>query len=747
MKESSPATIAVVAGVAAVLHRRTGQDLVRVLLGRRGDGVLALAVEDGLTLGDLMERAGAEPDRFEPKAGYADISAVVGHGRPQPPVPEHVPVVCVRPEGGSFTVTIGAEPHAGDAFAAQVRRAMGADRSCAIGLLDLMTAEESTRLAAMVGSGRAVLPPRCVHELVAQQAARTPDAVAVSGGARELSYRRLDRWADELAAELRAAGAGPGSIVSVLLHRSPELVVALLAVLKTGGAYLALEPEDSATRGAALARDAGSHLIVVEESLRERVPDGLGTVVLREIHPTGDAAPPAEPGHPESPAYVCYTSGSTGEPRGVLVPHRAISRLVRDPAWIDIRRDDVFLQLAPVAFDASTFEIWAPLVNGCRLAVFPSGPLDLMEVAKSLEADRVTVLWLTAGLFHQMVAHHLPAFHGLRHLIAGGDVVCPTHVERLLAAHPRLAFTNGYGPTENTTFTTCWTTRTAPAKARVPIGRPIDGTRVSVLDAGLRPVPSEVRGELWAAGEGVALAYVNKAAATAERFVPDPFATEPGGRMYRTGDIVSWAPDGTLEFLGRADQQVKIRGFRVELGAVETELARHPDVQQAVVVAQRHDGGDPRLIAYAAARDVPAEDWHTLSVRLRERLHAVLPAYQVPWAIIVRPDLPLTQNGKVDRRALPTATRLPRNVWNDYVMPRDGLEQRLAEIWGEVLGIEPVGVEDDFFDIGGHSMLAAGLVELLQREFGTELSARTLYLKPTISDLAAELAEPAGSVR
>ena len=403
---------------------------------------------------------------------------------------------------------------------------------------------------------------------------------------------------------------------------------------------------------------------------------------------------------------------------------------------MDVKPDDVFFEVAPVAFDASTFELWAPLVHGCRLVVFPSGAIELEQVARTVRDQGVTVLLLATGLFHQMVASHLDMFGGLRHVITGGDVASPEYVEQLQTAHPHLLFTNGYGPTESTTFTTCWTSSSVPTRASVPIGGPISGTRTAVLDPELNPVPVGVIGELYASGEGLARGYVGHPGATAERFLPDPFSAKPGSRMYRTGDLVRWTADDTLEFIGRADQQVKIQGYRIEPGAIEAELERQPEVRYAVVVPQQEKTGK-RLLAYVVPSDPNVEAG--LGRRLREYLHSNLPPYMVPSAVLLRDSLPLNRNGKVDRRALPAATRVPRNVWNDYREPRTRTEARLASLWGEVLGVEPVGIEDDFFDLGGHSLLAAELLGRLEPEFGVTVSARTLYMRPMVAELAAEL--------
>jgi amino acid adenylation domain-containing protein len=580
---------------------------------------------------------------------------------------------------------------------------------------------------------------RCINELISEQAARTPDRIAVSRGSSTLTYRQLDGEAGALAQRLRSAGVGGGTVVAVVLERSPELIVALTAILEAGGAYLYLDPAEPIEQRARIARDARPAFAVVGTETRSQAPAVPHVLCMGED--TGADLPAiATPASisPDTPAYVCYTSGSTGEPKGVVVSHRAIFRLVHDPSWMRVRDDDVFLQFTRVGFDVSTFEIWMPLVRGCRLAIAPSGPADLAELVETIRTEGVTVLWLTTGLFHTLVTHHLDGLGSVRHLLAGGDVLSPSHVERLLAAHPHLIFTNGYGPTENTTFTTCWTTRTSSTAPRVPIGVPIDGTTVAVLDDKMRPVPRGDAGELWVGGDGVATGYLAKPGATAEKFVADLDPARPGGRMYRTGDLVRWAEGGTLDFLGRSDRQMKIRGYRVEPSTVEMELLRYPGVERAAVITQTDGAGDVRLIAYVAVGRLNPDNWTAFSATLRDQLRATIPAHLVPWAIIVRPEIPLNPNGKVDRTALPAA-KIPRNVVNEYVMPGDPVERRLATIWSDALDVEPVGVNDNFFELGGHSLLAAELLTTLHQEFNVTLPARTLYLRPTIADLATEL--------
>ncbi|MEV5892530.1 amino acid adenylation domain-containing protein [Nonomuraea fuscirosea] len=584
-------------------------------------------------------------------------------------------------------------------------------------------------------------PVPLIHELVSQQVRRTPDDPAVTHAGAVMTYKVLDTEAEALADRLRAAGVGGGAVVAVVMGRSLPLITALVAVLKAGGAYLYLDPAEPAEQRCRILADSAARFAVVDRTTLDAVPDIEQLVCVDDESADRYVPEPADdtPLTPDTPMYVCYTSGSTGEPKGVVVPHRAVFRLIDDPWWIDVQPDDVFLQLTRVGFDVSTFEIWTPLVRGDRLALAPTGHVDLGEIIATVRDEGVTVLWLTTGLFHKIVDHHLDGLSGVRHLLAGGDVLSPAHVRRVLAAHPDLIFTNGYGPTENTTFTTCWTARSLDDGPRVPIGRAVDGTTTMVLDDALQPVPPGEEGELWVGGPGVATGYLRKPWATAEKFIAGVDADQPGTRMYRTGDRVILTSTGDLDFLGRADRQLKIRGYRVEPTMVELELLTHPKVRQAAALAHKDGAGDVRLVAYVAVGELAAEEQATLGGELRDYLHETLPAHLVPWAIFPVADIPLNPNGKVDRSAVPRA-RMPRNVWNDYVEPRTDLERTLAEIWRDALHVEPVGVTDDFFELGGHSLLAAELLAALQKRFNVTMSARTLFLNPTIEILAQDVA-------
>ena len=558
----------------------------------------------------------------------------------------------------------------------------------------------------------------------------------MTAGSRALSYRELARRAGALAGRLRAAGVGPETRVGLCVERSLELPVALLAILEAGGAYVPLDPDYPAERLAFMLRDAGLAVLLVQEELIPALPaNDLPQVLLAATGDAGDsrpAAPRAVTGGGERLAYVMYTSGSTGRPNGVAVPHRGVVRLVRETGYAELGPDETFLQLAPISFDASTLEVWGPLLNGGRLAIFPPGVPSLAELGRSLTEQRVTTLWLTAGLFHQVVEEHLASLAGLRQLLAGGDVLAPGAVARVLRETPGCRVINGYGPTENTTFTTCYPLRAGDETGRsVPIGRPIAGTRALVLDGRLAPVPIGVAGELWAAGAGLARGYWGRPRLSAERFVPHPAVARPGERLYRTGDLARHLADGRIEFLGRRDVQVKLRGFRIEPGEVEAALAAHPAVAEAVAVV-REDDGEKRLVAYAVVRsgDESADD---LRGFLRERL----PTHLVPAAVVTLRELPLSPNGKVDRAALPAPTLgAPAGA---AVAPRTPVEAAIAAIWAELLPTAQAGafgVEDDFFDLGGHSLLATRVIARLRETLGVELPLRDFFAEPTIAALA-----------
>jgi len=617
---------------------------------------------------------------------------------------------------------------------ARVLEQVTADADVRLSQLALLGEAERARLLALGEGAAPELPRATVDALFAQAAAAAPEVVALAWDGGRMTYAELDGRANRLAHHLRRAGVAAGTRVGVCLERGPEMVVATLATLKAGGAYVPLDAAYPAERLAFMLADTAVPVLVTESPLADRLPPHAARVVQVDDDAAAIAAEPADAPaagtDPDAAAYVMYTSGSTGRPKGVEVPHRAIVRLVRGQDYASIDPSDVFLQLAPAAFDAATLELWGPLLNGARLAIHPAGPPSVESIGRALAEHGVTILLLTAGLFHLVVEERIETLRGVRQLLAGGDVLSAPHVRRALAELPEMALINCYGPTENTTITCFHRIGAAPrAGASIPVGRSIANTYVRVLDRGLQPAPVGVPGELYAGGAGLALGYLNQPELTAEKFVADPFVA--GARLYRTGDRVRWRADGTLEFLGRVDTQIKIRGFRVEPGEVEAVLRAWPGVREAAAVVREDVAGDRRLVAYVAG-EVAADE-------LRKYLRGRLPEHMLPGAIVRLDALPLTTNGKLDRKALPAPERA--SAEERYVAPRNPVEEVLAGIWAEVLRLERVGVTESFFELGGHSLLATRVVSRVREVFSVELPLRVLFEGPTVAELAGRVEE------
>jgi len=629
----------------------------------------------------------------------------------------------------------------------RVLEAAIADPGRRISALRLLTPPEREDVLGLDTRAPAAFPSdRCLHELFEEQVARSPGRIAVTGGGAAWSYAELDRRAEALAGVLRDHGVGPEVPVGVGLERSADAVAALVAVLKAGGAYVPLDPEHPPERIEWMARDAGIRVLVTETCRLEAFATFGGPKVCVDGEPP--VAPSSPPGtnriraHPENLAYVLYTSGSTGRPKGVCVPHRAVVRLVKGANYASLTADEVFLLFAPLSFDASTFEIWGCLLNGGRLVTMPPGPAALEGLARTIGREGVTTLWLTAGLFQEVVDSDLAALGGVRQLLAGGDVLSVAHVERALERLPGCRLVNGYGPTECTTFTTFHPIRREDlAGGRIPIGRPISNTEVYVLDERLEPVPVGVPGQLYVGGAGLARGYRGQPELTAERFIPNPYGA-PGTRLYRTGDRARRLPDGRVDFLGRLDGQVKIRGFRIEPGEVEAVLREHPGVTDAAVIAQADRTGDKRLVAYAVGGGVHEVGEAALRAWLRERL----PDHMVPANLVLLARLPLTPNGKLDRSALPDPAEAAPEAAVSAAAPAGPTEEAIAGLFASILGRERVGRLESFFELGGHSLKAVRVLSRLNDACGVQLPLRILFDSPTVAGLAAAVdAARAGS--
>lgn len=587
---------------------------------------------------------------------------------------------------------------------------------------------------------------KTIHQLFEEQVEQTPDAIALTFNEQQLTYRELNVRANQLAHELRVFAPGPDTLIGICMERSVELVVGLLGILKAGGAYVSLDPTYPKERLAFMLEDTRPPVILTQTHLAACLPDqtaqllylGAEQVALPDARLNSN---PVSTATAENLAYVSFTSGSTGRPKGVCVPHRGVVRLVQGTNFAHLAADEVFLQLAPIAFDASTLEIWGALLNGARLVVFPPRTPTLAEIGEAVQRHGVTTLWLTAGLFHQMVEERCESLRGVRQLLSGGDVLSVPHVRKALENLPGCKLINGYGPTENTTFTTCHAiTMASLARGSVPIGRPIANTQVYVLDEQLQPVPTGIPGELYTGGDGLARGYLKRPELTAERFVRHSLNCDPDARLYKTGDLVRWLSDGSIEFLGRIDQQVKIRGFRVELGEIEAVLGGHPGVRECVVIARHDPPAEKRLVAYVVAQQQPAPT----AGELRQFLHDRLPDYMLPAAFVFLDALPLSPNSKVDRSALAAPEAIRPDLEKKFIPPRNPTELRLAKIWEDVLDLHPIGVADKFFELGGHSLLAVRLLARIEKVFGKKLPLAAVFQFPTIEELANVIRDGTG---
>ncbi len=612
--------------------------------------------------------------------------------------------------------------------------------------LDLLGREEYD--ATVVTPNRtAPTPVATVLDLFDRQVATVGAHTALWSPPRQHTYAELDTVAQVLADRLVEFGIRLDDRVALLLPRGPEQVIAMLAVLKAGGAYVPLDSAHPRERIEFVLRDSGARLLLTTRGLSTTAPEGIERLYVDEPPPEPLSEPPPGPaGHlprpgvavsPDNLAYIIYTSGSTGVPKGVAVTHRCVVRLVCGLDTVDVRPSDTLLMLAPTAFDASTFEVWGALCKGARLAIHPPGPVGPRELGAELRRLKVTVLWLTAQLANLVADASPTALVSLRTLVVGGEALSVPHLRTLLRAAPGLRIVNGYGPTETTTFAT-----THPVAADrldeatgVPIGRPLGGTRCYIVDDTGQPVPVGVHGELLVGGDGVARGYLGRPALTAERFVPDPFGP-PGGRLYRTGDLARRRGDGVIEFAGRIDDQVKLRGFRIEPGEVRAALAAHPAVRDAFVTVSG-SGLAAQLVAYVVAEcgeGMGDADPAALRAYLRLRLpEPLIPARFVPLG-----ELPLTANGKVDRRALPDPLP-PRRAPGGRAL-ESPWEKTIGGIWTTVLGRAPAHVGEDFFALGGTSLDLLRVAAEFAERHGTTVPLPTLLRLRTVAELADALA-------
>ncbi|OBQ09544.1 MAG: non-ribosomal peptide synthetase [Anabaena sp. LE011-02] len=578
----------------------------------------------------------------------------------------------------------------------------------------------------------------CIHELFEQQVERNPDAVAVAFEEQQLTYDELNCRANQLAHCLRSLGVGADVLVGICVERSLLMIVGLLGILKAGGAYVPLDPDYPQERLSFMLADTQIKVLLTQQNLVEKLQKhqvklvclDTDSPVIAQCSQDNAIAPPIADVQATNLAYVIYTSGSTGQPKGVEVVHRGVNRLLFGVDYVHLDETQRFLQIAPISFDASTFEIWGALLHGGKCVLFPESIPTAKSLSEEIHKHGITVLWLTSALFNSIIDDDPQALSGIKQLLIGGEALSLAHVNRAFETLPFTQIINGYGPTESTTFTCCYP---IPRKIEttiesIPIGSPIANTQVYILDDYLQPVPVGVPGELHVGGAGLARGYLNRPELTQEKFIPNPF---DNSKLYKTGDLARYLPDGNIEYLGRIDHQVKIRGFRIELGEIEAVLSQHEDVQISCVIVREDTPGEKQLVAYI----VPQKDVTLTTSELRQFLGNKLPGYMIPSAFVMLDSLPLTPNGKVDRRAL----KAPAHTSNSdrFIEVRNQLELKLLQIWSNILKIDKIGVQDNFFDLGGHSLLAPYLMTQIKQQIGKDIPVKDLFQNPTIEQLAA----------
>ncbi|MEH2022777.1 non-ribosomal peptide synthetase [Nostoc sp.] len=579
---------------------------------------------------------------------------------------------------------------------------------------------------------------KCIHQLFEEQVYHHPDSIALIFGNEQITYQELNRRSNKLAQYLQTIGVGSEILVGICISQSIEMIVGLLGILKAGGAYLSLDPSYPQERLKFMLEDAQVSVLLTQEKLLKSFEYFLNPIVCIDkdwkniTHKNKNNVESSVTSN--NLAYVIYTSGSTGKPKGVAITHKAVNRLVCNTNYIKLSPLDKIAQASNTSFDAATFEIWGALLNGAQLVgISKDIILSPHEFALQLKQKEISVLFLTTALFQQIARDVPQAFASLRYLLFGGEIVDPRWVKKIIKSGAPKHLIHVYGPTENTTFSSYYCIQSlAESATSIPIGCPINNTQIYILDTHLQPLPIGVIGELYIGGDGLAREYLNHTELTTEYFITNNFSNNSQTRLYKTGDLARYLPDGNIEFLGRIDNQVKIRGFRIELSEIEAVLSEHPAVRETVVIADEDIPDNKYLVAYIVLNVVEISNLASL---LRKFLKEKLPEYMVPTAYVILESIPLTPNGKVDRRALPRPDRVTFDRY-DYVAPRSQVEELLQEIWAKLLVKEQVGVHDNFFELGGHSLLATQLISRIRDTFQIDVTVRNFFEAPTIEQLA-----------
>ncbi len=582
---------------------------------------------------------------------------------------------------------------------------------------------------------------KCIHQLFEEQAARTPDAIALVFEEQHLSYRALNAKANQLAHYLQKLGVKPDTLVAICIERSLDMVVCLLAILKAGGAYVPLDPTYPRERLAFMLDDTKTQILLTHSALTGQLPIFSGLLVCLDtcwvdlsLESTGNLRC-----HTLSNnlAYVMYTSGSTGVPKGVEICHYNIARLLFNNPYARFDNKQNFLLAAPIAFDAATFELWGGLLHGSRCIIYPDRIPTFNDLEKIIKDENVSILWLTASFFNAVIDEKPHILSSVAQILTGGEALSTSHIQQTLKLLPDSQIINGYGPTESTTFACCYPIPKTIASdvTSIPIGRPIANTQIYLLDKHLQPVPIGVSGEIHIGGDGLARAYLNRPELTAEKFIAHPFSDDSGSRLYKTGDLARYQLDGNIEFLGRIDHQVKLRGLRIELGEIEAILESYPGINKVIVIVREDQLGDKRLIAYLTHTQLEPSNVDALRLFLKQKL----PEYMMPSAFVFLDKLPLTPNGKLDRKALPAQDQTRPEFEQAYFPPSSPVEEMLVAIWREVLAIDKIGVHDNFFELGGHSLLILVLCTKIEANIGKSIPMSWVFRFPTISQLAVNL--------
>lgn len=587
---------------------------------------------------------------------------------------------------------------------------------------------------------------KTIHQLFEEQVEKAPANIAVVFEEEQLTYHELNAKANQLAHYLREQGVKPDTLVAIACERSLEMIVSILGILKAGGAYVPIDPSYPEDRIGFMLEDTSSPILLTQESLLEKLPGIDAKVFLLDKQQESLVGYPAtNPScitQPHHLAYIIYTSGSTGKPKGVMIEHKSVNRLVFGQTYVTIHSSSVVAQASNISFDAATFEIWGTLLFGAKLVIIPTNMvLSAVRLQDYVKKNNISIMWITKTLFDQLFDQDSTLFKDFNYLLIGGEALDPLRVRKIVQEEKVKNLINGYGPTESTTFAVCCNLNYYQNLSQsIPIGQPIANTQVYILDSSLHPVPVGVVGELYIGGAGLARGYLNQPELTEERFIKNPLVGEDNQkaeknlRFYKTGDLCRWLEDGNIEYVGRIDDQVKLRGFRIELGEIESILKQHPETKDGIVLMREDTPGDKRLVGYLIFKK-DRIDTEMLKSFLKDKL----PEYMIPSAFVTLDCFPLTPNGKVDRKGLPT----PEYKGDDekYVPPSTDAEKLLAEIWKDILKIEKIGIHDNFFELGGHSLLATQVVSRIRLYSQKDVSLKTFFNCPTIFELSSIMEE------